>query len=242
MSQVLVVSDLDGTLLGQAEALQRFAHWHAERSEQVLLAYSSGRSCASVVESIRKNDLPEPVAIIGGVGTEIERYPGGGVVRGWPSAGPPAWSAQRVREALANIGRLELQDEEFQSTYKVSYFLHDALPHELPEIRACLSGFGLACDLVYSSQRDLDLLPSGVNKGTAARYLAKALHVPASRLIVCGDSGNDASMFQQGFRGVIVANALPELRSRQGDDIYHASQAFAAGVVEGLDHWLGTIS
>jgi hydroxymethylpyrimidine pyrophosphatase-like HAD family hydrolase len=44
-------------------------------------------------------------------------------------------------------------------------------------------------------------------------------------------------MFQMGFRGVVVANAQPELRALVGRYIYHAEQAYAAGVLEGVRHW-----
>ena len=57
-------------------------------------------------------------------------------------------------------------------------------------------------------------------------------------VIVAGDSGNDATMFDEGFRGIIVANAKPELQALRGPRIYRAAQSYAAGVIEGLDHWL----
>jgi hydroxymethylpyrimidine pyrophosphatase-like HAD family hydrolase len=44
-------------------------------------------------------------------------------------------------------------------------------------------------------------------------------------------------MFAHGFRGVIVANALPELKSLRSERAYLAEQTHAAGVLEGLKHW-----
>ncbi len=55
---------------------------------------------------------------------------------------------------------------------------------------------------------------------------------------MCGDSGNDLSMFARGFRGVVVGNAQQELKSMTHPDIYHSDRSFAAGVMEGLEHWL----
>lgn len=233
----LVISDLDGTLLGDDEALQRFAAWYESQQDRVLLAYSSGRSFASVTASIRETHLPDPIAVIGNVGTQICRYPGGLPVPGWPKVGVMNWSADRVRAALADVPGLQLQPEEFQSPHKVSFFLHNA-GDLLHEVQHRLQDAQLAADIVYSSQRDLDVLPQGANKGSAARYLAHALRVSDERVIVCGDTGNDIAMFRVGFRGIIVGNALPELKALANGHAYLAQRSHAHGVLEGMLHWM----
>ena len=100
-----------------------------------------------------------------------------------------------------------------------------------------LEAAGQGVQLVYSSDRDLDVLPAGIDKGAATARLAQHWQVPPQRVIVCGDTGNDRSMFEQGFRGIVVGNALPELQSLDSPDIYHATGSCAAGVAEGLRHW-----
>lgn len=233
----LIISDLDGTLLGDDAALSRFAAWYESQHDHVLLAYSSGRSFTSVTASIHATQLPDPVAVIGNVGTQICRYPGGLPVPGWPKVGSLGWSAERVRASLADMPGLQLQPEEFQSPHKVSYFLHNA-GDVLQEVQRRLQHAQLAADIVYSSQRDLDVLPQGANKGSAARYLAHALRVPDERVIVCGDTGNDIAMFRVGFRGIIVGNALPELKALADGHAYLAHRHHAHGVLEGMLHWM----
>ena len=76
------------------------------------------------------------------------------------------------------------------------------------------------------------------HKGAAAAYLARRWSIDPQRVVVAGDSGNDAAMFHMGFRGIVVGNARPELRSLVSPDIYHATAEFAAGVLEGLEYWL----
>ena len=81
------------------------------------------------------------------------------------------------------------------------------------------------------------MLPAGIDKGTATAYLAACWNMPSDQVIVCGDTGNDLSMFEHGFLGVVVGNALPELTALASPRVFQAKQHFAAGVCEGLRHW-----
>lgn len=240
MSRLLVVSDLDGTLLGDDDALGAFQKWYASRSSLLALAYSSGRSFSSILESMRKFELPAPAAIISEVGTQIHTFPSGEPLSNWPAS--RFWSADVVKEVLKCLPKATPQLEEFQTRFKVSYFLHNAAERDLNQIHQSLKARSIEAEIIYSSDRDLDILPGGVNKGFAAIHLAEKLGFRANRTIVCGDSGNDASMMNPRCWGVIVANAQRELKSLTGEHLYHARASFAAGVVEGIEHWIGHLS
>jgi sucrose-6F-phosphate phosphohydrolase len=234
---ILLVSDIDNTLLGDDRALAEFAVWWAANKRCLRLAYSSGRFVESVRESVGTTGLPEPDAIIGGVGTQIALHPGDERLADWPPRGG-CWEPPAIRAILADCPRIEPQPDQFQSAAKLSYFAYDWDEAALTLLRRRLADARQQVRVVYSSRRDLDVLPAGAGKGAAAGRLARHWRIEPARVIVAGDSGNDLDMFQAGFLGITVGNAHPELKSLRGPNVFHAAQGHAAGVLEGLSHWL----
>jgi sucrose-6F-phosphate phosphohydrolase len=232
----MIVSDLDGTLLGDEAALEEFAAWLAPQRSEFRLVYNSGRFPDSVRTSIAKSALPEPDAIIGGVGTQIELFETRKPLAGWPDI-DGHWDAQIVRQVLADEKRLRGQPEKFLSDRKVSYFVNQATSEELTAWQLKLQAVGMHTRMVYSSQRDLDFLPAGCDKGTATAFLAEEWEFAPERVMACGDTANDCALFAQGFLGIVVGNALEELKMLDAPQIYHATGHFAAGVLEGVMFW-----
>ncbi|WP_162006782.1 HAD family hydrolase [Roseimaritima sediminicola] len=239
MTKYLLVSDLDDTFLGDRRALERFADFYEPIRERLDIVYASGRFYESIRRDIDTTPLPEPVAVIGGVGSEIRQYPSGRLDQAWIDRIATNWSAKKVQSVLANESQLELQPADSQSDYKVSYFFRDAKPTQLDRLKAKLFDHGLDVSVVYSSSRDLDFLPEGVNKGTAAAFLARQFGFDGDHTMVAGNSGNDSKLFDHDFRGVIVANAHDELKAYAGDArVYLSSQERADGVRDGVAHWM----
>lgn len=132
---------------------------------------------------------------------------------------------------------MELQPFEFQSSFKRSYYIHHASQDWLHKLRQWLVEQRIQADLTDSSNRDLDVLPTGVSKGAAAEYLAHRWNIPKSRVIVAGDSANDQSLFVQGFFGIVVANAQAELTKVLGPANFCSLHSFADGVIDGVEVW-----
>ncbi len=234
----MLISDLDGTLLGDDQALQKFAEGWEQLAETSLLVYSSGRLFHSVSTSIRTTGLPTPDLVICGVGTEIRDPQTGTEWTHWTNHFI-AWDAERITNLLKHRSDLQLQPDEFLSPWKVSCFAHNWNSRAINALHSQLTSEGMQCRIVYSSNRDLDILPQAAGKGNAALYVGQQLTIPPQNIVSAGDSGNDLCLLQSTGKGIVVANAWDELRQLQHPSIYHATQPFAAGVMDGLTHWWG---
>ncbi len=66
---------------------------------------------------------------------------------------------------------------------------------------------------VFSEYIYLEILPPGVDKGTAVRALAERLGVPREAIVAVGDNLNDLAMIEYAGLGVAMGNAPETLRA-----------------------------
>ncbi len=238
MKDHLLISDIDNTMLGDDEAMSRFTQWRTNEGQGLRLAYATGRFFEAVADLVKQSGLPAPEAVIGGVGSDIRRFPSGEYVKEWHERIGPNWNGNAVREHVSQLPYVELQPPDCQSAFKASFYVQDATPRQRDEIGEVLKTIGVDGHIIYSSNRDLDILPAKANKGTASAFLAELWSIPHDRVFVSGDSGNDLALFEQGFHGIVVANARDELKDLDGERVYHAERPYAGGVLEGIRYWL----
>lgn len=248
MAQFLLVTDLDNTLVGDDQALDQLNQclMQHRRDYGTLLVYSTGRSRQSYAQLQATHNLLEPDALIVAVGTEIYRNGSSNPDSDWANKLCQGWDRGQIMATAAHFSDLMLQPESEQRPFKVSFFLtEEAAIEVIPRLEAALQQRGIEIQLVYSSGRDLDILPRCGDKGQAMTFLRQSLAIAAERTVVCGDSGNDRALFTAGTeRGIIVGNAQPELLSwhhaHPSPHRYLAKAHCAAGILEGL-HYFGML-
>ena len=237
----LFSTDLDGTLLGNPEAANRFKTvWQKLLpGKRPLLVLNSGRLVDDTQRLIAAGELPAPDYIIGGVGTQIFNVRAGRALTEFETRLATGWNLKKINTVVSAFPGLRAQPEEFQHAFKSSWFIDDASPAHLAALEGALAAAGVDVCVVYSSQRDLDVIPRNANKGGALSWLCERLSIACDEVLVAGDTGNDSSMFRlPGVRGIIVANANPELFGATVDiPIYTSPLVLADGVLDGLRHY-----
>ncbi|MGF1537269.1 MAG: sucrose-phosphate phosphatase [Elainellaceae cyanobacterium] len=245
MSKFMFITDLDNTLVGDKSALAALNQQLSQHREQhgTLIVYSTGRSPTLYRELRQEQDMLDPDYTVLAVGTLV--YPGASEAPDaeWANILSEGWDRDGIVATAAHFSDLVPQPDSEQTPHKVSYFLDGAIADQLlPRLNQALTEKGVEIQLVYSSRKDLDILPKRGNKGAAVAFLQQRLGMPQESTVVCGDSGNDLAMFKAAnAKGIIVGNARDELREwhqREGSsEIYLAQAHCAGGILEGLKHF-----
>lgn len=229
---MLIATDLDGTFLaGDTDARQQL-YQLISNDPDITLVFVTGRGLEAVLPILSDAAIPVPHYVIADVGATVVDGRTRQAVQPLQADIDALWPGERaVSEALEGIPGLQRQEVPQQR--RCSYFCDsDAVTDDLRRI-----AHELNCDLLYSADRYLDFLPRGVNKGSTLRRLVHDLGVDMNQVLVAGDTLNDLSMFEQGFRGVCVGESEAALLAATADRtrVLHSRRVGCAGILEALD-------
>lgn len=267
--KLLLCTDMDRTVIpngSQAEspdARARFAQLC--NLPDVTLVYVTGRHQALVKQAIADYQLPEANYAITDVGTKIYHIKQGTwhELQSWHDEIDHAWngySHEQIKQLLADINDLSLQEAEKQNTHKLSYYL--PLETDSDEVisraDALLRDRGIAASLIWSIDEAaniglLDVLPQNATKLHAIEFLQQQLGYTLDEVIFAGDSGNDLPVLTSRVHSVLVANASDDVRQTalriarhngHADALYLANTNalnmngnYSAGVLQGVWHY-----
>jgi sucrose-6F-phosphate phosphohydrolase len=241
----LFITDLDNTLVGDDAALSKLNEQLANHRQKYhsKIVYATGRSLYLYRLLAEDKSLLPPDALITAVGTEMyfdrqsEHYD-----REWADILSQGWNREEIVEIASQFKKLQSQPNSEQNPFKISYYLAEKEAEEtIARLKSALNERNYDIKLIYSAGQDLDLLPKNGDKGLAVQFLRQKWDIAPERTIVCGDSGNDISMFKGEEKGLIVGNAKAELRewyeANSSDNLYLADSNCAGGILEGLKHF-----
>ena len=234
-ANLVLATDLDGTFLGGSDDDRRNLYAQLNARDDALLIFVTGRDIGFIAELIETPGLPRPHYVVGDIGTSI--YDGRTLQPIAELEAPisSAWNGAtaRVVALLEGEAGLTLQDTPFR--HRVSYDYEPATlsPDTVSRIEA--AGF----DCLLSADRFFDVLPKGISKGPTLIRLVEALGLDAERVLVAGDTMNDLSLFETGYRGVAVGNSEPRLAAAVGDmpNVYRSPHPGSAGIADAIRHF-----
>ncbi|MFN3988080.1 MAG: glucosylglycerol-phosphate synthase [Rhodocyclaceae bacterium] len=231
---MLLATDLDGTFLaGNPEHRIRLYQLIAGHPE-IKLVFVTGRGLEVVLPLLSDPTIPTPDYIIADVGGTVVEGRGQLAVQPLQNEIDARWPGERsVAEAMQRFVGLERQEVPQQR--RCSYFCaSDAIPEGIHE-----AAQALGCEVLYSAGRYLDILPIGVNKGATLRRLVDWLGMSPQDVLVAGDTLNDLSMFEEGFKGVCVGESEPALiaATRDRARVFHSLRSGCGGILEALSHF-----
>lgn len=265
-NKLLLCTEMDGTLipsgshLEHPEARERFRAFCS--NPNVVLAYVSSWHIDLVKQAIVEYQLPEPRFVITDVGSKIYRYHQGGwdEIECWQKQIASAWNGKSLsdlQQALAPCENLQLQEDDKQNDFKLSYYLSLNVPPQqiLSWVEQQLAKQKVEFELVWSVDKVkriglLDILPRNAGKQDAIEFLCQKLKLTLDQVLFAGNSGNDLAVLSSPILSVLVANAEPEIRkqaielaaayncteslyiARSDNNIFDGN--YAAGVLQGI--------
>ncbi len=229
---LFLATDLDGTFLGGRQADRLTLYRTIRANDQIRLVFVTGRGAESVLPLLADPLVPDPEFIIADVGATVLHGDGRTPVTPLQWDLSARWiGTEPILQALANVPGLVRQ--RVPQERRCSFFLDD--PARLNEITELVSH--LDVDVLLSADRYLDVLPRGVSKGDTLKQLVAQLGVDESHVLVAGDTMNDLSLYDTGYRGVVVGHAETALvdATHERPHVHIATSPGAGGIVEAME-------
>jgi len=237
-----LISDLDGTWIpgdhGRG-ALRKLEAYLTSRPD-LRLTFATGRSLRSALRAFGGLLRVWPRHFIVDVGTSVfhARLGGGWVEDGEYAAWVDArWDVRPLLEAGPNwlpagvrpqpdafaARRLALEVESWRD-----------VPRAEKELREALGRIGMIAD-VLATGRCLDVLPVGINKGTAAGFLQRRFDSPPP-VMACGDSENDVALLAMADLPVLMADSHLDRRTKAlpWERVHRTRHPGPKGILEAL--------
>lgn len=231
---MLLATDLDGTFLGGKMQDRLELYRMIRQNPKIKLVFVTGRGIETVIPLLNNPIIPTPDYVISDVGSTIVNGHTLENVEPLQSQIEAKWP--HIYGLEAQILKIEgISKQEVPQQRRSSYYY--TVDSDLTAIHAIAQENDL--DLITSVDKYLDLMPQGVNKGSSLQALISYLNEDPEDVLVAGDTLNDLSLFQAGFKGVAVSRSEQKLIDAvQGiPDILQAEREGAGGILEAMENF-----
>lgn len=231
---LLLATDLDGTFLAGQSVYKQQLYRVMREHKDVLLVFVTGRGLETVIPLLNDPVIPNPHYIICDVGATIVNGLTLEPVQPLQSAIEEKWPGPlNIYNKLQHVTGLVRQ--EVPQMRRCSFFYDSDT--DLGEVYSVADEIG--CDVLLSAEKFIDILPPGINKGFSLQQLIHLLKIAPEDILVAGDTLNDLSLFQTGFKGVVVGGAEQKLLVATKDmgNVHQAIKPGCGGILEAIDHF-----
>lgn len=238
-----LVSDLDGSWFNPGNRASDVPSLVAALGcRECHLTFATGRDLASTKEVLKQCGL-EPTYLITDVGSALHRR------------GPYGWEEDLTYRANVSSRWNETLAAKLMDTLPKGLEPQPGLspsrrlalqvidPQALPVSKAAealanrMRILKFEADVLISHGRFLEVLPQGINKGSAVAWLRASDQI-AAPLLVCGDSENDLSMLQLSSAMVVLpGHGLEPPKVPASTWVHKASVAGPLGILEAMFAW-----
>ncbi|MBB1073840.1 HAD-IIB family hydrolase [Rhodoferax sp. 4810] len=232
-------TDLDEALIGDFESLNELITIIRRHKRCANFGVVTGRRRDSALTMLRQHHIPIPDVLITGLGTEIHYSTQLVPDDYWHDHIDHLWKPKAIRQVLATVPGLTLQNKTEQSRFKIAYLYTAEIAPSLEDIATLLRTHDLSVNLLCAFGHFLDVVPIRASKGQAVRYVAHRFGIALDHVLVVGNSAADEDMMRGNTLAVVLANhhandlaSLAEL-----ERIYFAQHSYARGILEAIDYY-----
>lgn len=236
----LIVSDIDGTLIGTDEKLKEEFHKLKEfvRNNNIPFTLATGRCYDEVENFIKEFEVDLPIVVNNGAGAvkdgnfiwettmkasmlrkaiECADELGMVIVTSDGISNKSYRHNDYIRNQIKKFGRYEeiyRPKEEEWSTAKIQKLLIiDPLPEgRIDLVLEHLKPYEEVLNIVKYNDRSVDIMPAATNKAQGIINIAKMLNIDINQIMAIGDAKNDIEMLNAVGIGVAVSNADSKLK------------------------------
>lgn len=210
MIPLLLISDLDGTWLPAPERRADLARLEAAvaSAPRIHLAFATGRTLPAALEALEAVNSSGPRTLVTDVGCVLHRPDGNG---GWiedpvyRSAVEARWNEPAAARVLARLPEGIRDQPGISARHRLALQVDpgfDPVERAAP-LAKILEAEGLKARIMPSHGFYIDVLPIGVDKGFAVRFLREELR--NCHVVSCGDSENDLDLFRAADTALLMS-------------------------------------